>query len=85
MCLCLDSTGAADKSAWSWGWNAFGQLGSGDRTSRHIPVRVLDSADGVTCGPWSTAWWTDATSVGGVVDQKETLPGDVDDWQPETN
>jgi len=41
---------------WSWGWNAYSQLGDGTTTDQHSPVRVinLDNAVQVSAGQGHT-------------------------------
>ena len=44
-----------DGTLWTWGWNEFGQLGTGDTVSSAIPVKVMDNAVSVSCGYHCTA------------------------------
>ena len=39
-----------DGSLWMWGWNKYGQLGTGDTDERHMPVKVLDGVAAVGVG-----------------------------------
>ena len=35
----------SDGSVWTWGYNAFGQLGNGNNTNSSLRVRVVDPGD----------------------------------------
>ena len=41
----------ADGSLWSWGQNAYGQLGLGDTASRSDPTRVGNGTDWIAVAP----------------------------------
>ncbi|KAK9908348.1 hypothetical protein WJX75_006427 [Coccomyxa subellipsoidea] len=48
-----------DGKAYTWGWNAFGQLGTGDKVSRSDPVHVAHMPSEVKdmeCGWWHTVF-----------------------------
>lgn len=50
-------TAAVDSggSLWTWGYNAFGQLGNDSKTNSAVPVKVLDGVVSVSCGEDHTA------------------------------
>lgn len=47
-----------DGSLWAWGWNEYGQLGDGTKTTRLSPVRVDDNVLSVACGYMISLWIT---------------------------
>ncbi len=51
-----------DGTLWAWGANEAGQLGTGDRTARLMPVQVLDNVAAISAGDrHSAALRTDGT------------------------
>ena len=44
----------SDGSLWSWGQNAYGELGVGNVTEQHSPVKILDNVSSVTTDEFST-------------------------------
>ena len=44
----------SDSSLWAWGQNAYGELGVGNTTEQHSPVKVLDNVTTITTNEFST-------------------------------
>lgn len=79
-----------DGTLWAWGANEAGQLGTGDRTARLMPVQVLDNVTAVSAGAGSTGavredgtLWTWGENLFGQLGdgtvQNRTLPAQVMD------
>lgn len=43
----------SDSSLWAWGQNAYGELGVGNTTEQHSPVKVLDNVTTITTNEFS--------------------------------
>lgn len=71
--LAVDSDGGV----WSWGFNRFGQLGDGTRTTRAVPVRVALPAGVVVTQVWGDYGHSLAlTSTGRVLHWGRDAPGE---------